>query len=99
VAQVLLPTPPSGSNSVPQCQNQRYQSSGYVFLIHSPYPQPEFTYAEEGKEGISKEKKDQNEKIWELMSAYLKHDIWAIQKHILNHVEYTFAKSRFTFEK
>ena len=37
------------------------------------------------------------EKLWELMGEYIGHDKTSIQKQIVNHIEYTFAKSRFDF--
>ena len=37
--------------------------------------------------------------MWELMSSYLGHEKWDIQKQIVNHIEYTVAKSRFNFGK
>lgn len=40
-----------------------------------------------------------NEKLWALMSAYLGHERWFIQKQIVNHIEYTVVKSRFNFDK
>jgi starch phosphorylase len=40
-----------------------------------------------------------NEKLWKLMSSYLGHERWFIQKQIVNHIEYTVVKSRFNFDK
>ena len=40
-----------------------------------------------------------NEKLWGLMSSYLGHERWFIQKQIVNHIEYTMVKSRFHFDK
>jgi len=42
---------------------------------------------------------DVNEKLWGLMSSYLGHERWFIQKQIVNHIEYTVVKSRFHFDK
>lgn len=40
-----------------------------------------------------------NAKLWGLMSSYLGHERWFIQKQIVNHIEYTVVKSRFNFDK
>lgn len=44
------------------------------------------------------DEKDANEKIWELMSSYIGTDQKAIQRSIINHVEYTLARTRFNFD-
>lgn len=36
-------------------------------------------------------------KLWDLMQLYIKNDSDTIQKSIVNHVEYTLAKTRFSF--
>jgi starch phosphorylase len=36
--------------------------------------------------------------MWELMSSYLGTDRGAIQRQIVNHVEYTLARTRFNFD-
>jgi starch phosphorylase len=41
----------------------------------------------------------QNEKLWALMSSYIPKDQETIQKSIVNHCEYTLARTRFTFDK
>ena len=38
------------------------------------------------------------EKIWELMSSYIGGDQRSIQRSIVNHVEYTLARTRFNFD-
>jgi len=38
------------------------------------------------------------EKMWELMSTYLGNDTKSIQRQIVNHVEYTLARTRFDFD-
>ena len=38
------------------------------------------------------------EKIWELMSSYIGGDQRSIQRSIVNHVEYTLARTRFDFD-
>eukprot|EP00357_Protocruzia_adherens_P001389 CAMPEP_0115014494 /NCGR_PEP_ID=MMETSP0216-20121206/26115_1 /TAXON_ID=223996 /ORGANISM="Protocruzia adherens, Strain Boccale" /LENGTH=939 /DNA_ID=CAMNT_0002384251 /DNA_START=165 /DNA_END=2984 /DNA_ORIENTATION=+ len=53
---------------------------------------PEFGYGE----GDTPSKKD--EKLWELMSSYQGSDMKSIQRSIVNHVEYTLARTRFNFE-
>jgi len=42
--------------------------------------------------------KTANEKIWELMSSYIGADTKSIQRSIINHVEYTLARTRFNFD-
>ncbi|KAL4492628.1 hypothetical protein ABPG72_007741 [Tetrahymena utriculariae] len=39
----------------------------------------------------------QNEKMWKLMQSYINNDKETIQQSIVNHVEYTLAKTRFDF--
>ena len=41
---------------------------------------------------------EKNEKIWELMSSYIGTDKKSIQRSIVNHVEYTLARTRFNFD-
>jgi starch phosphorylase len=36
--------------------------------------------------------------MWELMKSYLGNDIQSIQRQIVNHVEYTLARTRFDFD-
>mmetsp|Transcript_18479 Transcript_18479/g.31626 ORF Transcript_18479/g.31626 Transcript_18479/m.31626 type:complete len:630 (+) Transcript_18479:19-1908(+) len=50
---------------------------------------PEFKY-DEDKKGT--------EKMWELMSSYMGTDKQSIQRQIVNHVEYTLARTRFDFD-
>lgn len=42
--------------------------------------------------------KTAQEKIWQLMSSYIGNDQKAIQHSIINHVEYTLARTRFNFD-
>jgi len=35
--------------------------------------------------------------MWELMSSYIRKDVRSIERQIVNHVEYTVAKTRFNF--
>eukprot|EP01027_Heterolobosea_sp_BB2_P002286 GEZU01003423.1.p1 GENE.GEZU01003423.1~~GEZU01003423.1.p1 ORF type:complete len:952 (+),score=347.78 GEZU01003423.1:92-2947(+) len=44
------------------------------------------------------EKRRNQEKLWKLMSTYLKRDVPTIQRHICNHVEYTLARTRYNFD-
>ena len=53
-----------------------------------PLYRPEF-----GQEGRAA-----NERIWELMSSYIGSDQKSIQRSIVNHVEYTLARTRFNFD-
>lgn len=39
----------------------------------------------------------QNEKMWKIMQSYINTDKETIQQSIVNHVEYTLAKTRFDF--
>ena len=39
-----------------------------------------------------------NEKMWELIKSYLGNDKQSIQRQIVNHVEYTLARTRFNFD-
>ena len=50
---------------------------------------PEFKYDNQ---------KTGSEKIWELMSSYIGSDKQSIQRSIVNHVEYTLARTRFNFD-
>lgn len=36
--------------------------------------------------------------MWELMKSYLGNDVDSIQRQIVNHVEYTLARTRFDFD-
>ncbi len=47
----------------------------------------------------SNEKASKAEKLWSLMSSYIPGDVSSIQRAIANHVEYTLASSRFTFDE
>jgi len=38
-----------------------------------------------------------HKKLWELMNTYLGHNERSIQKQIVEHMEYTYARSRFTY--
>eukprot|EP01022_Parablepharisma_sp_SALTPOND_P034495 TRINITY_DN91_c0_g3_i1.p2 TRINITY_DN91_c0_g3~~TRINITY_DN91_c0_g3_i1.p2 ORF type:complete len:1131 (-),score=200.71 TRINITY_DN91_c0_g3_i1:5812-9204(-) len=51
---------------------------------------PEFIY--------EKSESQKDIKMWELMKSYLGWDIRSIQRQIVNHVEYTLARTRFNFE-
>ena len=44
------------------------------------------------------EPKNGQEKMWELMSSYIGNDQRSIQRSIVNHVEYTLARTRFNFD-
>lgn len=41
---------------------------------------------------------DKKEKLWKLMETYLPSDVHSIQRSIVNHVEYTLAKTRFNLD-
>lgn len=48
-------------------------------------------------EGLG-ERKAKAERMFSLMDGFLKNDPLSLQKDILHHVEYTVARSRFTFD-
>ena len=41
---------------------------------------------------------EQKEKMWSLMSSYIGNDQRSIQRSVVNHVEYTLARTRFDFD-
>jgi len=47
---------------------------------------------------FGKDASNTNEKIWALMSSYIGSDQKSIQRSIINHVEYTLARTRFNFD-
>jgi len=51
---------------------------------------PEFIY--------EKNESEKDIKMWDLMNSYLGSDMKSIQRQIINHVEYTLARNRFTFD-
>lgn len=48
---------------------------------------------------ISEKLKDKSEKIWRMMDTYFPRDKESIQKSIINHIEYTLARTRFSLDK
>jgi starch phosphorylase len=48
---------------------------------------------------LKKSPHDKNEKLWHLMDVYLPRDSNSIQKSVINHVEYTLARTRFDLDK
>ncbi len=55
---------------------------------------PNFSKEKEGAAG----QKERGEKMWEFMESYLGSDQHSIQRQIVNHVEYTLARTRFNFD-
>jgi len=53
---------------------------------------PEFRTSEEAET-------NQTEKLWALMSNYIPRDVQTIQTNLVNHLEYTLARTRFNFDK
>ena len=53
---------------------------------------PEFIYSNEAQPSVK------DEKMWDLMKSYLGSDLRSIQRQIVNHVEYTLARTRFNFD-
>ena len=49
-------------------------------------------------EGEKKGSEEKREKMWEIMNSYLGSDLHSIQRQIVNHVEYTMARTRFNFD-
>jgi starch phosphorylase len=47
---------------------------------------------------FARKDRPKGEKLWEIMGNYLSSDIDAIQKQIVNHIEYTLALNRFNFD-
>jgi len=47
---------------------------------------------------FAKKTKIRGEKLWEIMGTYLSQETDAIQKQIVNHIEYTLAMNRFNFD-
>lgn len=68
--------------------NSKFQLQAGDDEQEKPLYRPEF-----GQEGRAA-----NERIWELMSAYIGSDQKSIQRSIVNHVEYTLARTRFNFD-
>lgn len=50
-------------------------------------------FSDEKKGGVGK-----SEKMWEIMGSYIGSDLHSIQRQIVNHVEYTMARTRFNFD-
>ncbi len=48
---------------------------------------------------IKEELKDKSEKLWRMMEVYLPRDIGSIQKSIIDHIEYTLARTRFNLDE
>lgn len=46
----------------------------------------------------SGERRAKSERMFHLMDGFLKNDPFSLQKDILHHVEYTVARSRFSFD-
>jgi len=44
------------------------------------------------------EAREKGAKLWEIMDSYLGSDVHSIQRQIVNHVEYTLARTRFNFD-
>ena len=53
--------------------------------------------AHEGRLKVAEGEKQRNEKLWELMKEYIGSDTKSIERQIVNHIEYTVAKTRFDF--
>jgi starch phosphorylase len=39
----------------------------------------------------------ENDKLWNLMGSYLPNDVRSIQESIVNHIEFSLARTRFDF--
>jgi starch phosphorylase len=59
-------------------------------LLEEPLLRPAFIY--------QKKESPKDMKMWDLMKSYIKSDKASIKKHIVSHVEHTFAQTRFDFD-
>lgn len=81
-------------NEEAKCSEERpltivRRNSKFELQKGSPMYRPEFIY--------NKNESEKDVKMWDLMKSYLGSDIQSIQRQIVNHVEYTCARNRFTF--
>jgi len=75
----------SGTTLIRKNSRSDFDSSNMLF-------RPEFRTSEEAES-------NQTEKLWALMSSYIPRDVQTIQTNLVNHLEYTLARTRFNFDK
>lgn len=63
----------------------------------SEYDSSNMLYRPEFKSEEGEDKK--TETLWALMSSYIPRDVQTIQTNLVNHLEYTLARTRFNFDK
>jgi len=79
---------------------QSLKRSGSIKKRDSLYKLTDFSETLFRPEFQIKEKfKDKSEKLWQIMESYLPRDPQSIQKSIINHIEYTLARTRFSLDK
>ena len=84
--QVVQERPPEGTLKRRDSKFELQKEKGAVMY------RPEFVYSNETKAS------EKDEKMWDLMKSYLGSDLRSIQRQIVNHVEYTLARTRFNFD-
>ncbi len=80
--QVVQESPPAGALKRPDSKFE-LQKGAVMY-------RPEFIY--------EKSESEKDAKMWDLMKSYLGADLKSIQRQIVNHVEYTLARTRFNFD-
>jgi len=75
----------SGTTLIRKNSRSDFDSSNQLF-------RPEFRTSEDAES-------KQTEKLWALMSSYIPRDVQTIQTNLVNHLEYTLARTRFNFDK
>lgn len=84
------------ANPMPSMENMRSSQETNELVAHFGPSMASLTTTQFDPAQLEMQKKRQD-KLWELMGEYIGHDKISIQKQIVNHIEYTFAKSRFDF--
>lgn len=79
------------------------RTSSFRDLLHGTISEPESRYSVTGTTTPQAESPDaasskRNKLLSSLMSQYLARDVPAIQRQIVNHVEYTLARTRYNFD-
>lgn len=83
--------------------NPSGRTSSFRDLIHGTISDPESRYSVTGhttpQDGVDAESSQKrNELLTSLMNQYLARDVASIQKQIVNHVEYTLARTRYNMD-
>lgn len=79
------------------------RTSSFRDLLHGTISEPESRYSVTGTTTPQDESEDspsakRNKLLSSLMSQYLARDVPAVQRQIVNHVEYTLARTRYNFD-